>query len=62
MGKMGEGGQKVRTSSYKKSKSWGCNVQHGDYSWYCTAYLKVAKRVNLESSHHKKKNSVTMHG
>ena len=27
-----EGGQKVQTSSYKISKSWGCNVQCGDYS------------------------------
>ena len=31
VGKMGEGGQKVQTSSYKINKSWGCNVQHGDY-------------------------------
>ena len=30
--KMGEGGQKVQTSSCKINKSWGCNVQHGDYS------------------------------
>ena len=26
---VGEEGQKVQTCSYK---SWGCNVQHGDYS------------------------------
>ena len=32
VGKMGEGGQKVQTSSYKINKSWGCDVQHGDYS------------------------------
>ena len=32
MGKMGEGVQKVQTSSYKINESWGCNVQHGDYS------------------------------
>ena len=32
VGKMGEGGQKVQTASYEISKSWGCNVQHGDYS------------------------------
>ena len=38
---MGEGGQKVNTSSYKINKSWGYNVQHGDYS------LKVAKRVDI---------------
>ena len=24
--------QYVRTSSYKVSQSWGCNVHHGDYS------------------------------
>ena len=29
---MGDGGQKLQTSSYKINKSWGCNVQHGDYS------------------------------
>ena len=42
------------------SRDWGgqcgCNVQHGDYSYQsCTAYLKVAKRADLKSSHHKKK-------
>ena len=31
-GKMGEGGQKVQTSSYKINKSWGYKVQHGDCS------------------------------
>ena len=29
---MGEGVQKVQTSSYKINKPWGCNVQHGNYS------------------------------
>ena len=29
---LGEGGQKVQTSSYKIIKSQGCNVQHADYS------------------------------
>lgn len=29
---MGEGSQKVQTSSDKINKPWGCNVQHGDYS------------------------------
>ena len=28
---MGKGGQKVETSTYKISKSWGYNVQYGDY-------------------------------
>ena len=32
MGKMGEDGQKVQTSSDKISKFWGCDVQHGDCS------------------------------
>ena len=32
MSEMDEGGQNVQTSSYKISKLWGCNVQHGDYS------------------------------
>ena len=27
-----KGGQKVQTSSYKINKSWGCNVQRGNYS------------------------------
>ena len=32
VGKICEGGQKVQTSSYNINKSWGCNVQHGDYN------------------------------
>ena len=32
MGEMGEGCQEAQISSYKINKSWGCNVQHGDYS------------------------------
>ena len=31
-GQMGEGGQKEQTSSDIINKSWGYNVQHGDYS------------------------------
>ena len=54
MVKMGGGGQKVQTSSYKINKSWGYNVQHGDYITN-PVYLKVSKGVNLKSSHHKKK-------
>ena len=54
---MGERGEKVQTSSYKINQPWECNVQHGDCSQQqCVVYLKVAKKVNLESSHHKKKN------
>ena len=45
---------------YKINKSSGCSVQHGDYSSsHCTAYLKVAKRVDLKSSLHKKTKLVT---
>ena len=29
---MGEGYQKVQTSSYEINKSWRCDMQHGDYS------------------------------
>ena len=29
---LGEGGQKVQMSSHKINRSWGCNVQPGDYS------------------------------
>ena len=29
---MGEGNQKVQTSSYKINKSLGCYVHHGDYN------------------------------
>lgn len=32
VGDMGEGGQKTLTSSYTINKSWGCNVQYGNYS------------------------------
>ena len=29
---MGEGDRKVTSSSYKRKKSWVCNLQHNDYS------------------------------
>ena len=32
MGDMGEGSQKLQTSSYKINKSWAYDVQHGDYT------------------------------
>lgn len=47
--------QKVHTSSYKIGKSWGCNIQLGDYSQYCITHLKVARIVDCKSFHHKKK-------
>ena len=31
-GEMGEGDQRVQTSSFKLNEFWGCNVQHGDYT------------------------------
>lgn len=30
--KMGEGGTNAEISSYRKNESWGCYVQHDDYS------------------------------
>lgn len=50
---MGEGDLKVQISSSSKINK----LQHGDYSsQYCILCLKVAKRTDLRSSHHKKKN------
>ena len=61
MGEMGERHQKVRTSSSKTNKSRGCQGMPGDCSSeYRSAYSKVAKRVGLKSSHHKKKIRITM--
>ena len=45
---------KVETSSYKTNKQQGCNVQHSKYNQHCCMlYMKVVKRVNPKSSHHK---------
>ena len=53
VGEMGQGGQKVQTSSYKINQSWECNVHHDDYcQQYCIIHTKVAKRLN--SSHQDK--------
>ena len=61
VGEMGEGGQKVQNSSFEINKSWGYDVLHGDCSSSCcVVYLKIAKRVDIKSSHHKKKKLVTM--
>ena len=50
---IGNGGQRVHTSSYKMNKFWRSNVQHGDYSYqYHTAHLTVARRVDLKSAYH----------
>ena len=32
VGETGEGSQKAQTSSYKISKSWGSNIQCGEYN------------------------------
>ena len=54
---MGEGDQKLETSSCNINKSWGYNVHHSDYcQQYCFVCLKVAKTVDLKNSHHKNKN------
>ena len=61
VGKVGEGSEKTQTASYKTAKSlesWeGNNSMVTIVSIIC---LKVANRVDLKSSHHKKKNSATM--
>ena len=50
VGKMGEKSQKVKISSYEINKSWGCKVQHGDYSeQYCI--FEAIERIDLKSSH-----------
>ena len=55
VGKMGEeDDQNVPISSYKINKSWGYNIRYGYYivNKKVITYLKVAKRVDLKSSHH----------
>ena len=49
---MGKRGQKLQTSSYKINKSWGYNVQHGDYPNIVLYYNIV--RVDLNSHPRKK--------
>ena len=55
MGELGEGDQKVQTSS--------CKISSRDVTYSMVTvvvnnfiYFKVVKRVNLKSSHHKEKN------
>lgn len=41
------------------NKFWGCKVQHDDYSkQYSIVYLKVAHRIEGNSSHNKQKVTV----
>lgn len=47
--KMGEVGQKLQNSIDKSNKFWGCNVQHGDYSYpYCIVFLKLLREEILK--------------
>ena len=56
VGEMSEGGQNSQTSSYKVNRSWGYNLQYGDYVYRYCVYLKVAKKVDLKSSQLKETN------
>ena len=47
---MGEGGQKSQISTSKINKLWGCHVQLDTI----LHNLKVAKRVDLKISYHRK--------
>lgn len=59
-GRGGEVDQRIKSSSYKMSRFWGSNIQHGDYSeQYCIIYLEVAERVDLTCSHHTQKSVTT---
>lgn len=47
--------------SFKISEFWGSNVRHNDFDkQYYVMYLKVAYRIDLESSYRKKKNLVAV--
>ena len=49
-----EGDQKTQTPRDKINKYQGCNLQHDDYSYHCCMVcMKMVKRVNPESAHHK---------
>ena len=57
---LGEGGQKLQTFSYKLNRSSGRTTCMVIYSMVTIAkihivYLRVAKRIDLKSFHHKKK-------
>ena len=56
-GKQGDAGQRIQTCSCKMSGFWGSNGQHGDYSQqYCILYFKVAKILNILTTHTQKGN------
>lgn len=53
IGKVGERGCGLQHSSCEMSKLLGYGVQCGVHSqWYCGAYLKVSRQLDLEHSHH----------
>lgn len=55
----------MKTKQNKKTQGHGnvINVQYGNHGQSCcVANLKVAKKVNFKSSHHKKNNLVILYG
>ena len=52
---MGEEGQRIHISSCKKNMLWDVTYSKVTVvNQYCIIYLKVSKRRNLKSYHHKK--------
>ena len=47
--------QNVQNSSYEISKSWGGKLRYMTVANNMILHIKVAKRVDPKSSHHKKK-------
>ena len=61
-GKWGNVAWRAQTSGNNMKQFCGSNIQCGDYGLeYCIIYLKVAKRVELECSHHKKEMVIMWH-
>ena len=55
-GRLGDAGRKVPTSSHKINKCQGRNTQcDRGRGRHCRLCVKVVRRVNPESSHHKEK-------
>ena len=51
----------MQISSDKIYRSWGCNVQNGDYSWQCCIVnLKIANSIHLKSVHLRQKKKLTL--
>jgi len=60
---MSKESQKVHISSYKMNKLWDVTYSMvAVVNQYCIIYLKVSKRRNLKSYHHKRKEFVTIRG